>query len=225
MILGLSPLATTGLAVATGQERSDGRLWVGLGIGVAGVALSLAPELSSAQVAAGVGLTVLGMVGLVGGTVLQKRWVGLADPSVSVAVQSVAAALALAPLAAIFGGRFDVGPQLVLSLAWIAWGMGVLSLNVFVGVLRRHPASTAAALLLLVPPVTAIASAPALGQDLHPASLLGMLVAMVGVAAVLRRETPSREDGARDRAERPAGPRDRRAARRASGRARPRPAD
>jgi drug/metabolite transporter (DMT)-like permease len=192
VILGLSPLATTGLSIVTGAERSDPRLWAGLAIGVAGVAISLAPELGTAEVGAGVGLTVLGMVGLVGGTVLQKRWVGLADPSVSVAVQSVAAALALLPMAAIFGGRFDVGPQLILSLAWVAWGMGVLSLNVFVGVLRRHPASTAAALLLLVPPVTAIASVPALGQALHPASLVGMAVAMVGVGAVLRRDAPGR---------------------------------
>jgi drug/metabolite transporter (DMT)-like permease len=199
VILGLSPLATTGLSIVTGAERSDRRLWAGLAIGVAGVAISLAPELGSAQVSAGVGLTVLGMVGLVGGTVLQKRWVGLADPSVSVAVQSVAAALALLPMAAIFGGGFDVGPKLILSLAWVAWGMGVLSLNVFVGVLRRHPASTAAALLLLVPPVTAIASVPALGQALHPASLVGMTVAIIGVAVVLRRDAPGRAAPSRAR--------------------------
>jgi drug/metabolite transporter (DMT)-like permease len=223
VILGLSPLATTAISIATGQERSDGRLWAGLAIGVAGVAISLAPELGDARVGGGVALTVLGMVGLVGGTVLQKRWVGLADPSVSVAVQSVAAALALAPLAVIFGGRFDVGPRLVLSLAWVAWGMGVLSLNIFVGVLRRHPASTAAALLLLVPPVTAIASVPALGEALHPASLVGMAVGMVGVGAVLRREAPGRGTG--PRAEHAGGARAGRARSGASGRARPRPAD
>jgi drug/metabolite transporter (DMT)-like permease len=223
VILGLSPLATTAISIATGQERSDGRLWAGLAIGVAGVAISLAPELGDARVGGGVALTVLGMVGLVGGTVLQKRWVGLADPSVSVAVQSVAAALALAPLAVIFGGRFDVGPRLVLSLAWVAWGMGVLSLNIFVGVLRRHPASTAAALLLLVPPVTAIASVPALGEALHPASLVGMAVGMVGVGAVLRRKAPARGDG--PRAEHAERARAGRARSGASGRARPRPAD
>src|SRR3954454_2886012 len=220
VILGLSPLLTTGLAVASVQEHSDARLWAGLAVGVAGVAISLAPELGTARVGAGVGLTLLGMIGLAGGTVLQKRWVGVADPQVSVAVQSVTAALALAPAAAIFGGRFDVSARLVLSLAWIAWGMGILSLNVFVWILRRHAASTAAALLLLVPPVTAIASVPALGEALHPASLLGMLVAMAGVAAVLRREAPSGEDGA---GVRPAN--ERRTSGRAGGRARPRPAD
>ena len=32
-MLGLSPLVTTGLAVGSGQERNDARLWVGLAIG------------------------------------------------------------------------------------------------------------------------------------------------------------------------------------------------
>jgi drug/metabolite transporter (DMT)-like permease len=51
VMLGLSPLVTTGLAVVSGQERADARLWGGLGIGVLGVAVSLAPELGSAQAA------------------------------------------------------------------------------------------------------------------------------------------------------------------------------
>ena len=192
VMLGLSPLITTGLAVATGQERADGRLWAGLAVGVAGVAISLAPELGSARAGAGVLVTLVAVAGLAGGTVLQKRWVRAADPIVSLAVQSVTAALVLAPAAAIAGGRFDVSLRLVLSMAWIGWGMGLVSLGVFVRILQRHAASTAAALLLLVPPVTAIVSAPVLGQALHPASLAGMLVALAGVWVVLRRAAPAR---------------------------------
>ena len=59
-MLGLSPLVTTGLAVGSGQERGDARLWAGLAVGVLGVAISLAPELGSAQVGVGVAVTVLG---------------------------------------------------------------------------------------------------------------------------------------------------------------------
>ena len=188
VMLGLSPLVTTALAVTSGQERADRRLWAGLGVGVIGVAISLAPELGSAGVGAGIALTVVGMLGLSGGTVLQKRWVGVADPRVSAAVQSVTGAVVVAPAAAVFGGRFDVSGRLVLSVGWIVVGMGVVSLLVLVHVLRGHAASSVAALLLVVPPVTAIASALTLGETLHPASGLGMLVALVGVGAVLRRE-------------------------------------
>jgi threonine/homoserine efflux transporter RhtA len=54
----------------------------------------------------------------------------------------------------------------------------------------RPEASTVAALLLLVPAVTSIASAATLGETLHPATLVGMVVAIVGVGTVLRREAP-----------------------------------
>ena len=33
VMLGLSPLVTTGLAIAGGQERGDRRLWTGLAVG------------------------------------------------------------------------------------------------------------------------------------------------------------------------------------------------
>jgi len=80
VVLGLSPLVTTALAIGAGQERGDRKLWAGLAVGVAGVAISLAPELGSADVTVGIALTLIGMLGLSGGTVLQKRWVGAADP-------------------------------------------------------------------------------------------------------------------------------------------------
>jgi drug/metabolite transporter (DMT)-like permease len=186
VMLGLSPLVTTGLAVAAGQERADARLWAGLAVGVAGVALSLAPELGSARAGAGVGLTLLGMLGLSAGTVLQKRW--RTEPVVAAAVQNGVAAVVLLPLALLVGGRFAIGTQLVLSVGWIAAGLGLFTLSVFVTLVRRHAASAVAALLLVVPAVTAIASAPALGEQLHPASLAGMVVAILGTGAVLRRE-------------------------------------
>jgi drug/metabolite transporter (DMT)-like permease len=61
------------------------------------------------------------------------------------------------------------------------------TLLLYVHLLRRHAASTVTALLLLVPPVTAFASALTLGESLHPASLAGMLVALAGVGVVLGR--------------------------------------
>jgi drug/metabolite transporter (DMT)-like permease len=186
VMLGLSPLVTTALAVAAGQERADARLWAGLAVGVAGVALSLAPELGSARAGAGVGLTLVAMLGLSAGTVLQKRW--RSEPVVAAAVQNGVAAAILLPLALLIGGRFALGPKLALSVAWIAGGLGLITLSAFVTLVRRHAASAVAALLLVVPAVTALASAPALGERLHPASLAGMVVALLGTGAVLRRE-------------------------------------
>jgi drug/metabolite transporter (DMT)-like permease len=128
------------------------------------------------------------MLGLASATVLQRRWGAVADPRVSVAAQSVAAVVVVDPAALVLGGHVDVSARLVLCTAWLAWGMGIVSLAVMVSILRRRAASAVAALLLAVPAVTAIGSAVALGEALHPASLLGMLVATAGIGTVMRRE-------------------------------------
>src|SRR6201999_547019 len=137
----------------------------------------------------GIGVTLVGMLGLASGTVVQKHWAGGADLRVSAAVQAVTGAVIVAHALIVFGGRFDVSARLALSVGWLAWGMGIMTLLLLVHLLRGYAASTVSALLLVVPAVTAIASAPVLGETLHPASLVGMLVAMAGVGAVVRRES------------------------------------
>ena len=156
-----SPLVTTGLAVAIGQEHGDTRLWAGLAVGLLGVAISLAPELGSARVGVGIAVTLLGMLGLAGGTVLQKHWAGAADVAGrrgrAVGHRRRAGASRPWPSSA---AASTSRAQLVLSLGWMAWGMGIVTLLLLVHLLRGHAASTVGALLLVVPAVTAIASAP-----------------------------------------------------------------
>lgn len=181
VMLGLAPLVTTGLAIAGGQESNHWRAWGGLVIGSAGVAIGLAPELGRTHLGAGLILTAVGMLGLAGGSVRQKRWGADADPMVSAATQSVTGAVVMAPVLAIAGGTYHLGVQLVLSLTWLGIGMGMGTLLVLVNLLGRHDASRVSALLLLVPAVTAIASVPALGEPLHAATLAGMAVSASGV--------------------------------------------
>ncbi|HEY6527026.1 MAG TPA: DMT family transporter [Solirubrobacteraceae bacterium] len=202
VMLGLSPLVTTGLAIAGGQETHDRRMWSGLVIGIAGVVIGLIPELGHARIGAGLVVTAVGMLGLAGGSVLQKRWGAGVDPMASAAVQSLTGAVVMAPVLAIAGGRYVVGPQLVLSLAWLGVGMGMGTLLVLVNLLARHDASRVSALLLLVPAVTAIASVPALGEALHPATVAGMAVSGAGVWVAIRSGGTRRPNFARSAAER-----------------------
>ncbi len=169
VMLGLSPLVTTALSIAGGHEHGDRRVWAGLVIGLAGVFLGLIPTLDDAKLGTGLLFTVAAMLGLAGGTVLQKRWTADVDPRVSAAVQSGTAALIFLPLALILGGRFDLGPKLILSSLWLGIGMSLGALIVFMTLVRRMDASRVGALLLLVPAVTAIASWPVLGEAAAPA--------------------------------------------------------
>jgi drug/metabolite transporter (DMT)-like permease len=188
VMLGLSPLVTTALSIAGGHERADRRVWAGLVIGLAGVVIGLIPTLADAKLGAGLLFTVAAMLGLAGGTVLQKRWTADVDPRVSAAVQSGTSALIFVPMALILGGRFDLGSKLIVSSLWLGIGMSMGALIVFMTLVCRMDASRVGALLLLVPAVTPIASWPALGEALHPLTLVGMVVAAAGVGTVLRRE-------------------------------------
>jgi drug/metabolite transporter (DMT)-like permease len=165
VILGLAPLVTTGLAIAGGHERGDRRVWTGLVIGLAGVVIGVIPSLGGAHLGLGLVFTVISMLGLAGGTVLQKRWSTDVDPRISAAVQSTTGAVIFLPLALILGGRYDISAKLVGTGLWLGLGMGIGALIVLVTLISRMHASRVSALLLLVPAVTAIASWPVLGRS------------------------------------------------------------
>lgn len=187
IMLGLSPIVTTALSSWTGAERVGGRTWALLAVGLVGVAVSLVPTLGEADAGPAIGLVALGMLGLAGGTVLQKRWVGTADPRVSVATQLVAGLVVIAPVAAA-AGQLSLTPstELFLSAAWLAWPLSVGAMWLLVALLQRHDASIVGALLLAVPAVTAVMSAVILGDALAPISALGLAVATAAVVKLVR---------------------------------------
>ena len=187
IMLGLSPVVTTALSAWTGAERVGRRTWALLALGVLGVAVSLEPTLGEADAGPAIALVVLGMLGLAGGTVLQKRWVGKADPRVSVATQLVAGLVVLAPVALI-SGQLSLEPssELFLSAAWLAWPLSIGGTWLLVALLHRHDASIVGALLLAVPAVTALMSVAILGDALAPVSALGLAVATAAVVKLVR---------------------------------------
>ncbi|HEX5192577.1 MAG TPA: DMT family transporter [Solirubrobacteraceae bacterium] len=204
VVLGCAPLLTTAFAIAGGHERADRRVWAGLVTGLGGVAIGLIPSLGSARLGLGLLFTASSMLGLAGGTVLQKRWTAGVDPRVSAAVQSATAAVLFVPAALIAGGRYELSAKLVGTGLWLGLGMGIGALLVFVTLISRIDASRVGALLLLVPAVTAIASWPALGESVHPLTFVGMAVAAAGVGTVLLRRTEAAPAPARQPAPAPA---------------------
>lgn len=191
VMLGLSPLASTAVAARMGLERPSRRTWIALTVGAAGVAVSVAPELGDARVGLGVGLTVLGTLGLVAGTVLQKGTPPV-DARVSAAVQVTAAALVVVPVTAATGGlHLHASAQLAWSVAWLAWPLSVGIAILMAHLLTAHTVSTVTALLLVVPSATALLSLVALGDVPHPLALVGMAVTAVAVGDVVRRPAPA----------------------------------
>ncbi|WP_320673228.1 DMT family transporter [Patulibacter defluvii] len=196
VMLGLTPLVTTAAAGALAMEQPRPATWAALAAGLLGVAVSLAPSLGDARVGAGVALVLVAMLGLAGGSLLQKRWGGDVDPRIAVAVQSLVGAAVLGPVALLSGQtHVTLGPQFVECVLWLAWAGTVGAMVLQALLLQRLPLSVVSATLLTVPPVTALMALALLGDPVAPLTLVGMPITLAAVAAVVRRRPPTTAAG------------------------------
>jgi drug/metabolite transporter (DMT)-like permease len=165
--------------------------WLGLLLGVLGVALVLLPGwLAGGQVgplpAAGVAACLIALLATTGGTLYQKRH-GEDVPLLSgTAVQYGACTVAFVVLAPPTEDlRIRWSPELILGMAWLVIALSVGAILLLLTLLRRGSATSVSSLFFLVPPATALEAYLVFGERLGVLQLLGMLLAGCGVALVM----------------------------------------
>lgn len=187
----LQPLLTAMLAGPILGERVSRRRWLGIATGFSGALLVLAPKVGATD-AAGIPVPALAaclaaMVAMTAGTFWQKSRAGGADLLSNAAIQFVGAALLTVPVALLFGtGRFDSSPQLWAGLAWSILVNSVAGILLLLALIRRGAVAGVAALLFLVPPVSALMAYGLFGEALEPVQMGGMALAALGVAIASR---------------------------------------
>jgi drug/metabolite transporter (DMT)-like permease len=192
LILGVCPLIVAGVAVPMFAERLSVRQWIGLGIGLTGVLISVSEKLSGGGRLIGYGLTCLALAGLAAGTLYQKRFGHSVDLRTGTTVQLAGATVTSFPLAAAHGGlHLPLTASALGSLAWLAVVNSIGALILLFVLLRRTSGGAATSLLYLVPPVTALLAVPLLGQALTRSVVLGMAVSAAGVALVVTKSRPA----------------------------------
>ncbi|WP_372469005.1 DMT family transporter [Microbacterium maritypicum] len=171
--------------------RVRGAQWAGLLIGAAGVLLVVRSQLddSTAHPAAYV-WPALAMASLIVGTFLQRRSEPRTGTLVTLTIHVSVTALALVPVAAVFGA---LAPPASASF-WIAAGFAAVfptlaAYGLYWWLLRRVGITALNALLFLIAPTTALAGALLLGEPLTLVTLGGFALCAAGVAAVLVSET------------------------------------
>jgi drug/metabolite transporter (DMT)-like permease len=121
------------------------------------------------------------------GTFYQKRFVASADLRTGACLQFVGALAVVAPLALIGPARFDPTQSLILSLAFSVLVLSIAAIALLLLMIRRGEVARVAALIYLVPPLTAIEAFVLLGESLNAAQIIGMAVTAVGVWLATRR--------------------------------------
>jgi drug/metabolite transporter (DMT)-like permease len=186
LVTGLHPLLTAMLAWPLLHERLHARQWVGIGIGVLGVALIVAPKVGPVDGVPFVGLAVaLGAtLSLTLGTIWQKRSRPRMDLRVNAAIQFVGALILTLPVAWLTEAHhFDASPALFGALAWAVLGLSVGGIAIMLTLLERGAASRVAPLLYLSPPVAALMAWMLFGEALVPVQLAGIGLAVAGAFA------------------------------------------
>ena len=188
------PLLTALLAAPLLGERVAIRQWGGIAVGFIGILLVLVPRLAAVDMA-GLGGVALPMianffatVSVTLGTFYQKRFVAGTDLRTGTCLQFIGALAIMAPLAlATEALRFDASATLLAALAWSVLVISVAAIALLLVMIRHGEVLRIAALIYLVPPLTAIEAFILLHETLSAMQIAGMAVTAAGVWLATRR--------------------------------------
>jgi drug/metabolite transporter (DMT)-like permease len=193
LIPGLQPIVISTIANRWMGETVTRLQWLGLVLGLIGVALVL-HDRTILQAASPLGWTasVLSLIGIALGTLYQKRFCGHIDWRVGNLVQYIGATVLFGLGAFAFETRvIHWSGELVFAIAWLVFVLSIAGVGLMYWLIRRSAATSFASLFYLVPTLTALLAFALFGERLDALSIAGMVVCAVGVVLVNRGAKPA----------------------------------
>jgi drug/metabolite transporter (DMT)-like permease len=188
LIPGLQPILTSTIANRFMGETVTRLQWLGLLLGLIGVALVLHDRaLVDAGSAVGWIASFGSLFGITLGTLYQKRFCGAIDWRPGNTVQYAGALLLFGLAAFAFETRtIHWSFELVFAMAWLVLVLSIATIGLMYWLIRRSAATGFASLFYLVPVVTALLAFALFGEKLDALSIAGMVVCAAGVVLVNR---------------------------------------
>jgi len=188
LIPGLQPILTSTIANRFMGERVTRLQWLGLVLGLIGVALVLHDRaIVDAGSTVGWIASFGSLFGITLGTLYQKRHCGRIDWRAGNTVQYAGALLLFGAAAFMFETRtIHWSGELVFAMAWLVLVLSIAAVGLMYWLIRRSAATGFASLFYLVPVVTALLAFALFGEKLDALSVAGMGVCAAGVVLVNR---------------------------------------
>lgn len=186
LILSAQPLITALVAARWMKERLALRQWVGVAIGLAGVALIVwhKVDVREATVGSLVAVTIA-LAGVTAGTLYQRVYCPLVDLRSATFIQFVVTVAALAPLAWLAEGFAVTWAWPMLgSIVFLVIGASMLAVSALHTLMRRGQATRVTSLLYLTPIFAVVLELATFGIMPSALSLAGIAVTCGGVALV-----------------------------------------
>ena len=191
LICSLQPVLVSVFSSLFFGEKLTHRKWLGLGLGLAGLVLVIAPKLdgSGDQVLPTVGVIAIfiALLGGTTGTLLQKKFGAGVEVLSGTSWQYVATGILMGSLALIFEGDQLItwNAPFIFSLIWLIVALSIGAILILYFLLARSSASSVSSLYYLVPAVTAVEAYFLFGETISMVTALGTLVTIAGVALVV----------------------------------------
>ena len=188
LIAGIQPILTAVLGARMLGERTNPRQWLGLALGVAGVALVVREKTLFEGVGmAAVLLSGVALFSITLGAVWQKRFCPTVDLRTGAAIQFGAALLLLGPVALFFEShQVRWTGEFVFALGYMVVVLSLGAVFLLFWLIRHGAATRVASLMYLVPPCTALIAWPLFGETYTLFSAAGMALAVIAVWLVTK---------------------------------------
>lgn len=192
LICSLQPVLVSIFSSLFFGEKLSSRKWLGLGLGLAGLVMVIAPKLESsgdqALPTTGVIAVFIALLGGTSGTLLQKKFGAGVEVLSGTSWQYVATGILMAVLALIFedGQSITWNGSFIFSLVWLIVALSIGAILILYYLLARSSAASVSSLYYLVPAVTAVEAYFLFGEKIGLVTAIGTLVTIAGVALVVR---------------------------------------
>ena len=182
LIVSMQPILTAAFAGLALGERVLPRQWGGLVLGFVGTAMVVAHKTGSGLTLTMMVPAIAALAGITVGTLWQKRHCPTFDLRTSTVVQ-YAASLIITSLLALTTETREVqwSGQFVFALLWVALVLSIGAISLLNHLIRSGTAVNVTRLFYTVPAVTALMAWAIFGETLTGLSLIGMVVAVLGV--------------------------------------------
>ena len=189
LILSCQPLITALLARKFLREKLSRGQWLGIFVGLGGIALVVWHKIDIREVGAGaLAGSLVALAGVTAGTLYQRQFSPKADLLAAAAVQFAVTAAVVAPLAVVVEGfDFRNSPQLWGSIVFLVIFTSLLGVSALYYLLRHGGATRVTSMMYLPPVVAVVLEAAWFGLVPSALALGGIAVTCAGVAMTVWR--------------------------------------
>jgi drug/metabolite transporter (DMT)-like permease len=190
LIAGLHPVMTALASRGLLGEQLRRVQWAGVALGFVGVIAVVLDRLLAKSVGLSFGALLaagLSVLAMSAGTLFQRRHGGTTPLLWGTSVQFATSAVVLGSAALLHDGEgFTPTLKAWLSLAWAVVVLSIAAVLIMLWLLQRQAAAKVSSLFFLTPALSAVEGAVLFGERLGLLAIVGLVVALAGVALTLR---------------------------------------